>query len=442
MPMKFLIASVFGLLLALNARRALRSQIVLVPAFFASWLVIELAPQLLLLLGSGVAVFAIQGGLEEWPGWVAIGIAAVTAYLLWGMVRESYRSDEVFESALSDAIGPRKARDLVSWRHFAFPFKLWTRRVHRVRNIPYIEGGRRRMRLDIWKDTSDATGRPCLLYVPGGAWMVGISNKNQQGKPLLIEMATKGWLCFAINYPVSPRARFPEHIVAVKRAIAWIKEHAHEYGGDPGFLMIAGNSAGGHLSSLAALSANDPDYQPGFEDADTSVQAAVPLYGIYDLTGELLEELSRTHRRHKAGMLRYLETLVVKQKLKEGRPVFEKGSPLLRAREDAPPFFVIHGAMDTLALVHEARAFADRLRRTSREPVVYAELPRAQHAFDQFLSIRTIYTVRAIARFGDWAFERWRAAVRDPGPTTLRRGRDAPPEQPPGQAARSPTSTT
>ena len=90
--MKFLMASIVGLLLALNARRALRSQIVLVPAFFASWLVIELAPQLLLLLGSGVAIFAIQGGLEDWPGWVAIGIAAATAYLLWGMVRESYRA--------------------------------------------------------------------------------------------------------------------------------------------------------------------------------------------------------------------------------------------------------------------------------------------------------------------------------------------------------------
>jgi acetyl esterase/lipase len=403
---------------------------VLVPAFFASWLVIELAPQLLLLLASGVAFFVVQGGLESWPGYIAFGVAAFTAFVLYGLVRESYRSDEVFENALCDAIGPRSVRDLVSWRHFAFPFKLWTRRVHRVRNLPYVEGGRRRMKLDIWHDTEKKEGRPCLLYVPGGAWMVGISNKNQQGKPLLIEMATKGWLCFAMNYPVSPRARFPAHIVAVKQAVAWIKEHAHEYGGDPGFLMIAGNSAGGHLSSLAALSANDPEYQPGFEDADTSVQAAVPLYGIYDLTGEILEELPRGHRRHKAGMLRHLEMLVVRQKLKDGRPVFEKGSPLLRVREDAPPFFVIHGAMDTLALVDEARAFVERLRRTSREPVAYAELPRAQHAFDQFLSIRTIYTVRAIARFGDWAFKRWCAT------------RDARPEQPQDRAARSPTSTT
>ena len=430
MPTTFLVASLVGLALALNARRALRSSLVVVPAFFASWLVLELAPQLLVVLGSAVAFFVLRGGLEDWPGWLAVAISAVSAILLWGLVRESYRTDEVFEAALNDTLGPRKLRDRVSLRHFLFPFKLWTRRVHRVRNIPYVDGGRRRMQLDVWHDRQERTGRPCLLYVPGGAWMVGISNKNQQGKPLLIEMATKGWLCFSMNYPVSPRAKFPEHIVAVKRAIAWVREHAHEYGGDAGFVMITGNSAGGHLSSLAALSPGDPDYQPGFEDADTSVQAAVPLYGVYDFTGEMLDELPRGGRRHKKGMLRHLELVVVQQRLKDNRAVFEKGSPWHRVGPDAPPFLVIHGSMDTLALVDEARSFVQRLRAVSKEPVSYAELPRTQHAFDQFLSIRTIYTVRAIARFGEWAFERWRASG------------DARREQPRDQALPSPTSQT
>ncbi len=54
---------------------------------------------------------------------------------------------------------------------------------------------------------------------------------------------------------------------------------------DPGFVAITGGSAGGHLAALAALTPDDPEYQPGFEDADTSVQAAVPHYGIYDFAG-------------------------------------------------------------------------------------------------------------------------------------------------------------
>jgi hypothetical protein len=63
----------------------------------------------------------------------------------------------------------------------------------------------------------------------------------------------------------------------------------------------------------------------------------------------------------------------------------------------------------------------------SRQPVAYAEIPGAQHAFDHFLSIRALYAVRAIARFGEWAFETWRS-------TGARR------EEPSNQAAPSPTS--
>ena len=429
MPIKFLIASVVGVAFVLNARRAVRLQLLIVPAFFASWLVIELAPQLLVIHAFGVAWFVLNGALESWPGWVGLGVSTGAAYLLWGLVRESFRAHDVLEEVLTEGIGPAAAHRPVLWKEFAFPFKLWSRKIRRVRNIPYAAPGTRRYKLDVWytPDTHEAP-RPCLLYVPGGAWTVGISNKNQQGKPLLIEMASRGWVCFVMNYPLAPRSPFPAHIIAVKRAIAWVREHADEYGGDPGFVMVSGNSAGGHLSSLAALTPNDPAYQPGFEDADTTVQAAAPLYGVYDFTGEMLGELSGQARRHKQGMLRFLQFSIVRKSLKRSREVFERASPWHRVGQHAPPFFLIHGSMDTLALPHEARAFAQRLKEASDETVIYAELPRTQHAFDQFLSIRTIYAVRAIARFGEWAWERFRTSG------------DARPSQPRDRAAPGPTS--
>ncbi len=70
-----------------------------------------------------------------------------------------------------------------------------------------------------------------------------------------------------------------------------------------------------------------------------------------------------------------------------------------RINADAPPFFVIHGTHDSLASVDEARHFADLLRRSSKEPVAYAEIPGAQHAFEIFHSLRTTYVVRAVDRF-------------------------------------------
>jgi hypothetical protein len=140
------------------------------------------------------------------------------------------------------------------------------------------------------------------------------------------------------------------------------------YGADPAVVFVAGSSAGGHLAAMAALTANDPAFQPGFEQADTSVAAAVCLYGYY---GSL-----------------------------DGRA---SSSPLAYARADAPPFLVAHGDKDTIVLVEDARRFVEGLRRSSSNPVVYAELPGAQHVFDLVHSLRFETVVDAVEAFAAWA---------------------------------------
>jgi acetyl esterase/lipase len=251
-----------------------------------------------------------------------------------------------------------------------------------------------RNRLDIYHDGTERSGRPVLLYVHGGGWSP-VSNKNHQGKPLMLHLAARGWLCVSANYRVSPRVAFPDHLIDVKRALAWVRAHAHAFGGDPSFVAVAGGSAGGHLAALLALTENDPEYQPGFEDANTSIQACIPLYGVYDFVPD--QTLKMAERR-----LWFIERYVMQKKHAEHRAEFEKASPYWRVRDDAPPFFVIHGSNDTLVPVAEARAFVARLREVTRKPVVYAELSRTQHAFDVFHSIRTAYVVRAVERFCDY----------------------------------------
>ena len=91
----------------------------------------------------------------------------------------------------------------------------------------------------------------------------------------------------------------------------------------------------------------------------------------------------------------------MKRRFRDGRDVFEKASPVHRVGPGAPPFFVIHGAHDTLVPVSEARNFVRRLREVSGAPVVYVELPGTQHAFDVFPSIRTAHVIRAVERFAD-----------------------------------------
>jgi dipeptidyl aminopeptidase/acylaminoacyl peptidase len=97
-----------------------------------------------------------------------------------------------------------------------------------------------------------------------------------------------------------------------------------------------------------------------------------------------------------------LERIVMKKKFKDNREDYEKASPLHRVRPDAPPFFIIHGQHDSLVPVAEARHFEQHLRAIAQSPVVYAELPGAQHAFDVFPSIRSAHVVRAVERFLDY----------------------------------------
>jgi acetyl esterase/lipase len=215
----------------------------------------------------------------------------------------------------------------------------------------------------------------------------------------MLHMAARGWICVAINYRLSPRDAFPAHIIDVKRSIAWIRQHIGEYGGDASFLAITGGSAGGHLTALAALTPNDPEYQPEFEDVDTTVQAAVPFYGVYDFAG--------VTGTRKAEQMRdgFLGPRVLFRDPRREIEHFQRASPLLRVNPDAPPMFVIHGTHDTLVEVDQARQFVDRLREVSKREVAYAELPGTQHAFDVFPSIRSAHVVRGVDRFLRWTYD-------------------------------------
>lgn len=395
--------------LTANALHPLPGQRAGIPAFFAGWLADELAPHLLGLTLADTAVAVGRGRATRAGLLTAAGTAAGLAWL----VRQSQRDRDVLEQALVEGLGgveyvdqldaaPTPAELATPWRQVARPFHFGEPGVRVERDIAYSEYGRRG-HLDVYApDVEDLSGAPVLLQVHGGGWTIG--QKEQQGQPLMYRMAAKGWVCVAINYRLSPRNPWPAHILDVKRAIAWVKEHVADYGGDPSYVAITGGSAGGHLAALAALTPHDPELQPGFEDADTSVQAAVPFYGVYDLAGA--SELASAVGMRDA----FLAPRIFAARFTDDATPFEQASPLLRITDQAPDFFVLHGRHDTLVDVGQARAFVRRLREVSRARVVYAELPGAQHAFDIFHSIRGAHAIRAADRFLTWSWNRHRQA--------------------------------
>jgi acetyl esterase/lipase len=385
-------------------------------SFLAGWLTGELALHHVAWQAAAVLGLVAMGGLHRLPGRIGL----VLCLFAWGGLVAFYLrsrdAEHIVEEALERALGKDYALDFrprtrellpkaLRWREILLPFPLSDPAVERTRDLVYATHGGQRLRLDVFRHRdreyghgkSPAGGAPILLQVHGGGWVVG--SKNEQGLPLLYRMAGHGWLCASIDYRLSPVATFPDHLVDVKRAIAWMREHAREWGGDPDFIVITGGSAGGHLASLAALTPNVPDYQPGFEDEDTEVQGCVSFYGVYDFTDP-------EPTRHSRGLRRLLERWVLKARLDEDRGRFEAASPVFRAGAQAPPFFVVHGDRDTLVPVSQARSFVRALRAGSRVPVAYAEIPGAQHAFEIFRSLRCVLAIDGVERFLFWLRDR------------------------------------
>lgn len=400
MPWVYLAVSIVGALATANAFRPSSRWQVLGFSFFAAWFTGELALWHIAWQAIATAIFIGLGALDAWPGWLGLTITIVSWVGLVVISVMSRRSAVVFDVALNEGLGlasPDERRRVRVGR-MVFPLFLHDRRVHRIKNLEYGPHGKRN-RLDVYRPrrpVAPVPGAPApvLLQIHGGGWVIG--DKAQQGLPLMLQLAAEGWVCVAINYRLSPRATWPEHLQDCKRALAWVREHIAEYGGDPELVCVTGGSAGGHLAAMVGLTANEPQYQPGFEDADTSVAACVPFYAIYDLVD--LFQAGGTADRARRRLARWLMGATPE----EDRARFEDASPAAHVSADDPPFFVIHGSADNLVPVRQARRFVEQLRAVSNQPVLFAEVPGASHAFDVFHSIRTDHAVAAVGRFLGW----------------------------------------
>jgi acetyl esterase/lipase len=388
----FLGVSLIGAVFTANAFVPVRRVPALfMPSFFGSWLTAELAMHHVLWQAIATFLFVDFGALDGFPGWAGLVITLGSWVGLVVLFGDGSRAAKTFAAALRNVDTVRETLR-VPRKQVLLPFSKKRRGVKVTRDIVFRRVAGTILKLDVVAPDTDGTNRPAILQIHGGSWVMG--DKREQGWPLLSHLAANGWVCFNLNYRLSPGATFPDHLIDLKAGLAWIREHAAEYDIDPDFIAVTGGSAGGHLAALMALTANDPEYQPGFENADTSLQAAVPIYGVYDFTSRLgMNRLPFWYRR--------LEQQIMKAFQSEEPEKFRRASPIDRVHPGAPPFFIIHGDRDTLAPVEEARYFADELRQRSKSPVIYAELAGAQHAFDLFCSPRTAHMLVAVLKFLD-----------------------------------------
>ena len=339
------------------------------------------APVFPLLVAVSASALAVGEGRLSGPAGAAglAGMFFVAVGLLLAAA-QSARNRTALSSTLEQRL-PGFFRSAGPWRRarrgyrvvlagFFLPLQRRRRDVRRISNVHYGPDGRHT--LDLYLPRRQPATRGVFIHFHGGRFASG--GKNRESLYLLYRLAARGWACVSANYRLAPAARFPDYVLDAKRVVAWARREgpAHDAGGGP--VIVAGNSAGAFLAAFCALTPNHSNLQPGFEAADTSVDAAVCQYGYY---GRVLEATPWS-------------------------------TPEAHITPEAPPFFILHGDRDSIVPVRHGGNFARALERVSDRPVVWCRLPGAQHAFDYFASICSRLAAGAIEDFASWVRGQYR----------------------------------
>jgi acetyl esterase/lipase/ferredoxin len=139
------------------------------------------------------------------------------------------------------------------------------------RDLAY--GPHARHRLDVYRQPGLADAA-LVLYVHGGAFVRGAKDYNAEIYGNFTRyFARHGCVGVNMEYRLAPEAAYPGGAEDVARAVAWIREHAREFGADPDRLILVGHSAG---ASHAAAYVCDPAARPA---AGPSVAGLVLISG-------------------------------------------------------------------------------------------------------------------------------------------------------------------
>ena len=324
---------------------------------------------------------------------VGVGLAALTLAGLGAVVARHLAAADVFDRALREA--PAQPRDPVFDPAFdpapdstttttnspvsrrtpwltvlTRPWPLRPRGVRARRGMVYgPDPAANRFDLYIRTDSVGSATRGVLTHIHGGHFRAGAPSR--ESRAMLFDHAQRGWAAISTTYHLSPtpESGFPQHLVDIKRLIHWIRTEGPSHGiRADAPIVVAGSSAGAHIAMMTALTANDSRFQPEFEATDTTVAGAIGLYGYYGRLGLKTKDVS---------------------------------DPVRHPATGAPPVAIIHGTHDTYTPVRGSRRLVEHLRAGSPGPVVYAELPGAQHGFDAVRTPRYLAVVKAVARFTD-----------------------------------------
>jgi acetyl esterase len=140
-------------------------------------------------------------------------------------------------------------------------------------DLTYRMVGGEELKLDAYLPVGNGV-RPGVMVIYGVGWILG---SKEFSEPIAEMLAQQGFAAFAMNYRLAPQHPFPAAVDDVRASVAWVRDHASDFGIDPARIGAIGGSAGGHLAAMLATSGKGP------LDRGSRVATAVSWAGPMDL---------------------------------------------------------------------------------------------------------------------------------------------------------------
>ncbi|MBI3735462.1 alpha/beta hydrolase [Candidatus Sumerlaeota bacterium] len=220
--------------------------------------------------------------------------------------------------------------------------------------LVYGRAGGQELTLDLYLPelpTDHPRPIPAVVYIHGGGWVRG-SRGSPSGVTFALEMASEGLAVACVNYRLAPAHPAPAAIEDAKLAVRWVRENAGTHGMDPRRIVAMGNSAGGHLAAMLAVTRPEDGFEgSGLTHLPSRVMGAVDLCGIADVA----ELLAGPEERIWAQAWIPPET-------PERMNFARRCSPIHCIHSQIPPILIIHGNADDAVPYSQSVRFHQVLR--------------------------------------------------------------------------------
>ena len=227
-----------------------------------------------------------------------------------------------------------------------------------------------------------AEKKPAIIYFPGGGFTTTDYEKFIE---MRFALAKAGFVVAAAEYRVVPN-KFPAILEDGKSAVRFLKAHADAYGIDASKIGVLGDSAGGYLSQMVAVTGNEKQFDKGDNlHVDSTVQAAATLYGISDLRNigaGFDEAIQKVHQSPAVTEALLVNGVAFNEY--PGASILSDSDKALAAsslghiKKNLPPFLIMHGTEDKLVSPVQSEQLYEALKQNGNR-VTYVKVEGAAH---------------------------------------------------------------